>query len=79
MNVAIPGTAVFICWTTLASWPTDCRIGRSPVCTAKYLSWAAEVSQIRNCSAAAARAEPLLKTTQLSGPEMVWWPPLVPG
>ena len=55
------------------------RIGRSPVCTAKYLSCVAAVSQIRNCSAAAVRAGPLLKMTQLSGPEIVWCPPLVPG
>ena len=78
-NVPTPGSAAFICWLTAGEPPTDCRVGRLPVCTAKYLTWAGAVSQSRNCSAAATRAEPLLKMTQLSGPEMVWWPPLVPG
>ena len=42
-------------------------------------TWAGAVSQSRNFSAAAVWAAPLLKITQLSGPEMVWCPPEVPG
>ena len=58
---------------------TDCLVGRLPVASEKALTWAGAVSQSRNCSAALTWLLPLLKTTQLSGPEMVWWPALLPG
>ena len=78
-NALTPGSAVSICWLKPAALPTDARVGRSPVCSEKYLTWAGAVSQRMNFSAADTRVAPLLNTTQLSGPEMVWWPALDPG
>ena len=79
MKVSTPGSALFICWVKPAASLTDCRVGRSPVFSENVLTWAGAVSQSRNFSAADTRLAPLLKTTQLSGPEMVWCPPLAPG
>ena len=62
---------MFICWLKPDWVASDCRIGSSPVCSEKALTWAGALSQRMNCSAALTRAAPLLKTTQLSGPEMV--------
>ena len=67
-----PGSMPFICGTKPGVSATDWRVGRSPVCSEKYLTWAGAVSHRRNCSAVLTRALPLLKMTQLSGPEMVW-------
>src|SRR6266700_2159085 len=79
VNALTPGRALSIHWPKPGDCATERRVGRSPVCSEKYLTWAGAVSQNRNFSAAATRVEPLLKTTQLSGPAMVWWPPPVPG
>src|SRR5262249_53713904 len=79
MKVSTPGRDLFIWARKPGGVSTDRLIGRSPVAREKYFTWAGAVSQSRNFSAAAVRAAPLLKITQLSGPEMVWWPPPVPG
>src|SRR5690348_11891965 len=79
MNVPTPGRALFIDCRNPGAVSTDRRVGRSPVASEKYFTWAGAVSQSRNFSAAAVWAAPLLKITQLSGPEMVWCPPAVPG
>src|SRR5215469_3793846 len=78
-KVSTPGRAWSIFCRKPGDFSTDCRIGRSPVCREKYVACGAAVIQVRNFSAAATRLDPLLKITQLSGPEMVWWPPLLPG
>ena len=49
------------------------------MCSDQYFTWAGAVSHRRNFSAADTRAPPLLNTTQLSGPEMLWWPAAAPG
>src|SRR5579875_2797540 len=79
MNVSTPGSALSIWRAKPDVVATDCRVGRSPVASDQALTWAGAVSQSRNFSAAFALAEPLLNTTQLSGPEIVWCPPAVPG
>src|SRR5271169_6042531 len=79
MKVSTPGSAAFIFWANPGESCTDDRIGKSPVASEKYVACGVAVSQSRNFSAAATRALPLLKTTQLSGPEIVWCPPLLPG
>ena len=71
-NALTPGSVESICWLKPAALPTDARVGRSPVCSDQYFTWAGAVSQRRNFSAAETRVAPLLNTTQLSGPEMVW-------
>src|SRR6185437_13252864 len=58
-NVLISGCTLFICWSKPAALATDCLIGRLPVCTEKYLTWAGADSHTRNCSAALTWAEPL--------------------
>ena len=78
-NVLTPGSILFICWSNPDASATDVLVGRSPVCSDQVLTWAGAVSQSRNCSAALTWLLPLLNTTQLSGPEMVWWPALLPG
>ena len=72
MNVLTPGSAcVHLLRRSRGSSATERRIGRSPVCSEKYLTCAGAVSQSRNFSACDTRLLPLLKITQLSGPEMV--------
>src|SRR5690242_12864386 len=51
----------------------DGRIGREPDPIAHVSSCFGAVSHSRNLMEAATRAEPLLKMTQLSGPDTVWW------
>src|SRR5579875_696423 len=74
MNVFRPGSFLFIALTTLWSLPTEARVGRSPVASENDFTCAGAVSQVTNVSAALVRLLPLLKTTQLSGPEMLWCP-----
>ena len=76
MNVLIPGCIASICCANPDMPATDALIGRSPVCSDQVLTWAGAVSQSRNCSAALTWLLPLLNTTQLSGPDMVWCAPL---
>src|ERR1022692_5047316 len=79
MNVSTPGSAVLIAAVKPAAVETDWRVGRSPVASDHAFTWAGAVSQSRNFSAELTCAAPLLKITQLSGPEMVWCPAPVPG
>src|SRR5262245_33606289 len=78
-KVSTPGSDWFICCRKPGEFSTDGRIGKSPVCSEKYVACGVAVIQSRNFSAAATRLDPLLKITQLSGPEIVWWLPSVPG
>src|SRR2546425_700203 len=54
------------------SFRTDALVGRSPVAIEFFSRLAGEVRKRRNSSDALTRAVPLLNTTQLSGPEIVW-------
>ena len=57
---------------------TESLVGRSPVAIEFCSRLAGVVRNCRNSRDAWTRAEPLLKITQLSGPEMDWWlPPAV--
>src|SRR5271165_7682150 len=70
-KVSTPGSAVSICVRKPGELSTDARMGRSPVCNEKYVDCAVAVIQSRNFSAAETLTAPLLKMTQLSGPEIV--------
>src|SRR5215467_240146 len=79
MNVCTPGSDVFIWLANPGALATDARIGRSPVASENACACALAVSHSTNFSAAFTCAAPLLNSTQLSGPEIVWWPLLDPG
>src|SRR6266487_4881896 len=57
----------------------DGRIGSEPDPIIHVSSCCGAVSHSRNVMEAATRAEPLLKMTQLSGPDTVWWLPFTAG
>src|SRR2546430_13740483 len=57
----------------------DGRIGSEPDPIIHVSSCCGAVSHSRNVTEAATRAEPLLKMTQLSGPDTVWWLPFAAG
>src|SRR6266702_7537713 len=57
----------------------DGRIGSEPDPIIHVSSCCGAVSHFRNVMEAATRAEPLLKMTQLSGPDTVWWLPFAAG
>ena len=71
-NVELPGRFLFSCLTNGASCPTDVRVGRSPVASESAFTCSAAVSHWTKSTAACLRWSPLSKTTQLSGPEIVW-------
>src|SRR3954454_3269872 len=73
-NVELPGRFWSSCLRNDASLPTDCRIGRAPGAGEVVLTCSAAVSQRTKSTAACRRSEPLSKTTQLSGPAIVWCP-----
>src|SRR5215467_16278745 len=57
----------------------DGRIGSEPEPIIHVSSCCGAVSHFRNVMDAFTRAVPLLKITQLSGPETVWWLPFTAG
>src|SRR5262249_57742893 len=57
----------------------DGRIGSEPDPIIHVSSCCGAVSHFRNVMDAFTRAVPLLKMTQLSGPDTVWWLPLTAG
>src|SRR6266576_6910285 len=57
----------------------DGRIGSEPDPIIQVSSCCGAVSHFRNVMDAATRAEPLLKMTQLSGTDTVWWLPFAAG
>ena len=79
MKVSTPGSAVSIFCMNPGESSTDCADRQVAGLQREVLGLGGAVSQSRNFSAAETRSAPLLKITQLSGPEIVWWPPLAPG
>src|SRR5262245_28448899 len=57
----------------------DGRIGSEPDPIIHFNSCCGAVSHFRNVIEAFTRAESLLKMTQLSGPDTVWWLPFTAG
>src|SRR6185312_14013916 len=78
-NAAVPGTFSFSLVRTDWSWPTEVRVGRSPVPNEKDLTCSGAVNHLTKSIAACFFLSPLLNTTQLSGPEIVWWVPPDPA